>query len=538
VFAATIHRVELILLLLLLLAAALTTLARRFQTPYPIVLVIAGLLLSFVPGLPRVTLNPQVVLLILLPPLLFSAATNTAWRDFRFHLVSILMLAFGLVGFTVVGLSAASNWLLPGFDRNTGLVLGAVLCTTDAIAATAIATRVGLPRRIIDVLEGESLVNDASGLLALEFAVALVMTGAHPTVFAGLLQILYLLGAGIAVGFAVGWLAQLAQKHVSDPPVEITISLVVPYLAYLVAEQLRASGALAVVVCGLYLGRRNSEVYTSQARLEGIGVWNTLDFILNGTVFIVIGLQLRFILAEIRTVSHAQLIRDAAIVSGVTIALRLAWIYPGAAIAYFIRRHLLHQNVSIPKPKAVFILGWTGMRGVLALAAAISLPRFLNNGTPFPQRNIIIFLTFCVILVTLVLQGLTLPTLIRRLGLAETEVRAAEEQDARRAMITAALDHLEKLGGQQTAELQSARADVSRHYQQRLSNITSIEDKSRQDKELTRELKHSRRLTQELRGIERETLQQLYADDKINDSVLRKLERELDLLDARFASMP
>ena len=228
---------------------------------------------------------------------------NTAWRDFRFHLVSILMLAFGLVGFTVVGLGAISNWLLPGFDWRIGLVLGSVLCTTDAIAATSIASRVGLPRRIIDVLEGESLVNDASGLLALEFAVALVTTGERPTLTAGILQILYLLGGGILVGLVVAWIAQFAQKHVSDAPVEITISLVVPYLAYLSAEELHASGALAVVVCGLYMGRVNSEVYTTQARLEGIGVWNTLDFILNGTVFIVIGLQLRSILADIRNMS-------------------------------------------------------------------------------------------------------------------------------------------------------------------------------------------------------------------------------------------
>ena len=203
-FAETIHRVEFILLLLLLLAAGFTTLARRFHTPYPIVLVIAGLLLSFVPGLPRVSLNPDVVLLILLPPLLFAAATNTAWRDFRFHLVSILMLAFGLVGFTVLGVGAVSNWLLPGFDWRIGLVLGSVICTTDAIAATSIASRVGLPRRIIDILEGESLVNDASGLLALEFAVALVTTGARPSLSAGILQVLFLLGGGIGVGLGGG----------------------------------------------------------------------------------------------------------------------------------------------------------------------------------------------------------------------------------------------------------------------------------------------------------------------------------------------
>lgn len=535
-FAENIHQAEFVLLLLLLLAAALTTLARQFQTPYPIVLVIAGLLLSFVPGLPQVSLNPNVVLLILLPPLLFAAATNTAWRDFRFHLVSILMLAFGLVAFTVIGVGAFSNWLLPGFDWRTGLVLGAVICTTDAIAATSIAARVGLPRRIIDILEGESLVNDASGLLALEFAVALVTTGERPSLTSGILQVLYLLGSGIAVGFIVAWIAHYAQKHVLDAPVEITISLIVPYLAYLAAEELHASGALAVVVCGIYLGRVNSEMYTTQARLQGIGVWNTLDFILNGTVFIVIGLQLRTILADIRTMSHRELIRDAAIVSVLTIALRLLWIYPGTAIAYVIRRYVLKQKVNRPGAKAVFIIGWTGMRGVLALAAAISLPQTLNDGSPFPQREVIIFLTFCVILVTLVLQGLTLPMLIRKLGLAQEEMVPQEEQEARRIMLTSALDYLGGLEKAESAELTSVREDIGRHYQQRLSTLN--QDKSTEGTALNKELKHSRRLTHELRRVERATLQQLHADDKINDAVLRALERELDLLDTRFARRP
>ena len=274
-FADDIHRTELLLLVLLMLAAALTTVARRFQTPYPIVLVIAGLFISFVPGLPKVSLNSDVVLLILLPPLLFAAATNTAWRDFRFHLVSILMLAFGLVGFTVLGVSAAANWLLPGFDWRIGLALGAVVSTTDAIAATSIASRMGLPRRITDILEGESLVNDASGLLALEFAVTLVTTGERPSLSAGIIDLLILLGGGIAVGLIVAWAAHLAQKRIIDPPIEITISLLVPYIAYLLAEQVHVSGALAVVVCGLYLGRKNSQLYTTRARLEGLGVWNT-----------------------------------------------------------------------------------------------------------------------------------------------------------------------------------------------------------------------------------------------------------------------
>jgi Na+/H+ antiporter len=536
-FADNIHRTELLLLILLLLAAALTTIARRFKTPYPIVLVIAGLFLSFVPGLPRVSLSPDVVLLILLPPLLFAAATNTAWRDFRFHLVSILMLAFGLVGFTVLGVSAASNWLLPGFDWRIGLALGAVVSTTDAIAATSIASRMGLPRRIIDILEGESLVNDASGLLALEFAIALVTTGERPTLFAGTMQLLLLLGGGVLIGLAVAWAAHAAQKRIDDPPIEITVSLLVPYIAYLLSEQLHVSGALAVVVCGLYLGRKNSELYTSRARLEGLGVWNTLDFILNGTVFIVIGLQLRSILADIHSMSHWQLFGDAAIVCAVVIGLRLLWTYPGAGIAYLIRKHLLHQKVNPPTAKTAFIIGWTGMRGVLALAAAISLPQRMDNGNPFPQRSLIIFLTYSVILVTLVVQGLTLPAIIRILGFSEEKTGVMEEQQARQMMLTAAIEYLEKRN-RKSAEEQSAWEDIARHYQQRLSTISQRTEGAQTEEQTsqTKELRHSRQLTRELRSVERATLQRMHVDEQINDAVLRKLERELDLLDARFTS--
>ena len=531
--ADNIHRIEFIVLLLLLIAAVLTTLSRKLSTPYPIVLVVAGLFLSLVAGLPRFTLTPDIVLLVVLPPLLFAAASNTAWRDFRFHLVSILMLAFGLVAFTVLGVSAASNWLIPGFDWRIGLALGAVVSTTDAIAATSIASRVGLPRRIIDLLEGESLVNDASGLLAHEFAVALVTTGSRPNLLHGSLQMLYLIGGGIVVGLVVAWLAHLAQKRVIDPPVEITLSLLTPYVTYLVGEQLHASGFLAVVVCGLYLGRKNSELYSSHARLEGSGVWNTLDFILNGAVFLVIGLQLRTILSDIRTMSHWQLIADAAIVSAVVIALRLLWTYPGAIIAYAIRLHLLHQNVQRPTPKGIFIIGWTGMRGVLALAAAISLPQTLDDGSPFPQRSLIIFLTFSVILVTLVLQGLTLPAVIRALGFAEEKTDSLEEQAARRRMLTAALDHLETIE-RRDEEHRSAWEDISRHYQQRLSKIEMVE--KAKESPLIKELRHSRQLSQELRKIERATLQDMHSREQIGDSTLRKLERELDLLDARFTA--
>src|ERR1041385_2137513 len=250
-----IQSIEIVLLLLLLFVAGFTALARLLQTPYPIVLVLAGLALSLVPGIPRVTLNPDLIFLVVLPPLLFSAAWLTSWRDFVHNLVGISSLAFGLVGFTVLGVAGAAHVAFPGFDWRLGVVLGAVIATTDAIAAASIAKRVGLPQRVVEVLEGESLLNDATGLLALEFGLAIVVAGQTPTVTSGFLRLAYLTAAGIAVGLLIGALIHWVEHHIDDGPIEITISLMVPYAAYLAAEFIHASGVLAVVACGLYLGR-------------------------------------------------------------------------------------------------------------------------------------------------------------------------------------------------------------------------------------------------------------------------------------------
>ncbi len=530
--AGGIHHAELILLLLLFLVGALTTLSRRFQTPYPIVLVIGGLLLSFIPNLPHISLNPDIVFLVLLPPLLFAAAFNTSWPEFRFHLVSVLLLAFGLVAFTVLGVAVASEYLLPdNFDWRLGLVLGAVVCSTDAIAATSIAARVGLPRAIVDILEGESLVNDASALLALEFAVGLVVSGQEPGFGQGLGRLLTLVGGGMVAGFIAAWLIHRLQLRLKDPPIEITLSLMAPYVSYLLAESMHVSGPLATVVCGLYLGHKSSEVFSTEARLQNAAVWNTLDFLLNGVVFILIGLQLPFILSGIRNIGHRELLFDAAIFTAVVIALRMLWMYPGAWLAYLIRRRLLKQNYAPPRARAVFVLGWTGMRGVLALAAAISLPRALDDGSPFPQREVIIFLTFCVILVTLVVQGLTLPTLIRKLGLCETDPLEIVERDARRRMLRGALDYLESLGSAERPE-EAVWLDVLHHYKERYAMVDGhpkdVEDPT------PNQWVQMYDLNSRVRAAERAALVKMRYEDRISEHVLRKLERELDLLDARF----
>ena len=329
---------ETVFLLLLLFVVIFGDLARRLKVAYPIVLVVAGLLISFVPGLPKISLNPDVIFLAVLPPLLYHAAWETSWRDFRYNIVSILLLAFGLIGFTVFGIALAGEKLFSLLYWRTGLVLGAIVAPTDAIAASSIAKRVGLPQRITDVLEGESLMNDATGLLALEFGVAMVVSGVTPTFGGGALRLLYLIVAGIGIGVAVGWIVHWFELHIDDGPIEMTLGLVTAYAAYIAAEEAHASGVLAVVACGLYLSRKSTEYFSPGVRLQAYALWNAIDFVLNGVVFILIGLQLPFVLAGLHSYSKWTLLAYATSVSALVIALRLLWIYPGAYLAYFIRK--------------------------------------------------------------------------------------------------------------------------------------------------------------------------------------------------------
>lgn len=530
-----IHNTELLLLLLLLFVAGLAALAKRFQTPYPIVLVIGGLLISFVPHVPRIELSPDVVFLVILPPLLFAAAFHTSWREFRYNLVSIAMLAFGLVAFTVAGVAAAARWILPGFDWRTGLVLGAVVSTTDAIAATSIAQRIGLPKRIVDILEGESLVNDASGLVALEFAVALVVSGRTPTFFEGAGRLLYLVASSIVIGLAVGKAGHFILTRIEDAAIEITLILIAPYVAYLSAEGVRSSGVLAVIACGLYLGHKSSLYFSRAARLRSGSVWDTLTFILNGLVFILIGLQLPYVLDAIRGLSLARLLAVGLSFSAFLIALRLVWMYPGAFVGNFVRRRFQHQSEALPTKRAVFLVGWTGMRGVVALAAAISLPEFIESGQPFPQRDVMIFVTFCVIFVTLVLQGLTLPALIRRLGLAGHSGKNPEEIEARRAITQAALAYLEEARDGASELLAPVYDDIIRRRRYRLAFL-DFEGAESTDEAQRLDFQRMREVSSNVRAVERAALLNLRNEHRINDEVLRTIERELDLSEARLAS--
>jgi Na+/H+ antiporter len=525
-----VHAGGTVFLILLVFVVAFALLARRIEVPYPVMLLLGGLALSLIPGTPRVELDPDIIFYVVLPPLLFSAAWFTSWRDFSHLFVSVMSLAFGLVLFTIVGVAVAAQSLLPGFDWKIGAILGAVVAPTDAIAATAVASRLGLPRRIVDLLEGESLINDATGLVAVEIGTAVVVAGVTPHIGAALLRFVYVASIGIAIGAAVAFVVDRLERRIDDGPIEIAISLMVPYAAYLLADGVHASGVVAVVTCGLMLTRGSAEFFSPAVRLQVYAVWNAIVFILNGLVFVSIGLQLRGIISRLTMISTWQLVAAGAIVSVIVSGLRLAWMVPGSRIASAVRRHLLRHHEPPPSGRELVVVGWSGMRGVVSLAAAFALPISLADGTPFPQRDLIVFLTFSVVVFTLVVQTLTLGPLIRKLGLEDGPGVACEERDARRIAVKAALDHLEKQRSHDRPEYAAVYDDIAQHYRDRLQSTVQG---GRPD---ARSLHYERHqsLSRELLRVERETAMRLRNDGRINDEVLRHIERELDLQAVRL----
>ena len=529
---AGIQGVQAIFLLLLVFVAMFAGLARRLKVPYPILLVIAGLLVSFFPGMPRIGFDPDLVFVVFLPPLLYSAAWTLSWREFQRNFLSISMLAVGLVLFTVVGLAMAAGSWLPGFDWRSGVLLGAVVAATDAIAATSIARRVGLPQRIVDILEAESLVNDGTGLLALQFGLAILVTGRTPSAIEGIGRLVFLTGGGVVIGLAIGAVVAWFERWVDDGPIEIVISILVPYAAYLIGDRAHVSGVIAVIACSMYMSRRSPQYMSPQVRLQAAAVWDALTFVLNGIVFLLIGLQLPYVMAQIGGMSHRVLFEYGVGFSAVMIVVRMVWVYGETYIAYALRRWITKAEAEAPNPRAVFVIGWGGMRGVLSLAAAVSLPYTLPNGSTFPQRSMIIYLAFCLIVATLVFQGLTLPWLIRRFNLAESRHMQSEEQEARRILLREALVHLDRKRSRNREQAPIYR-DLMVSYQRRLDTLPAELEESPQGL-----VDHARRQEAILAvlQVERETLLRLRDEDRIDDEVMRTLQRELDLAESRLHS--
>jgi CPA1 family monovalent cation:H+ antiporter len=519
---------------LLLAVAVLAMLARKLHIPYPILFVIGGLLLGWIPGLPKVTLNPELVFFLFLPPLLFPAALFTSWRDFRLNLRPISLLAIGLVLFTTVAVAYLAHYFMH-LPLAAGFVLGAIISPPDAIAATAIAERLKVPRRIVTILEGESLVNDATALVAYRFAVAAVMSGSFSLAHASGQFFIVGIG-GILTGLAVGWLAQQFHKRVDDAPIEITVSLLTPFAAYLCAERLGVSGVLAVVTAGLYLGRRMPELLTFKTRLQGGPVWEMVEFLLNGFVFILIGLQLPGVLHALSDdhIPIPRLIYFALLISLAVIVIRILWVFPAAYLPRLIFKKIRRRD-PYPKWQHVTIIGWTGMRGVVSLAAALAIPLTLDEtpgGTPFPGRDLILFLTFVVILATLVVQGLSLPLLIRWLGIKDDGSMEIEEREARLKANQAALARLNEIGENEPAKadaLQRLRVEYEDHIRQ-------VEGAEAENAGTPLRLFSSEfeRLSYEALQVERRTILKLRNEDAIADEVLRRIQRDIDLAEARL----
>jgi monovalent cation/hydrogen antiporter len=535
-----------IILGLLVVVVALATLATRLKIPYPILLVLGGSALGFVPGLPPVELDPELVFLLFLPPLLYVSAIFTSWRDFRANVRAISLLAVGLVLMTTFVVAAVVH-AVAGLPWAAAFVLGAIVSPTDAIAATTVAQRLGVPRRIVTILEGESLVNDATGIVAYRVAVAAVITGAFSIWEAGL-QFVVGAAGGIAVGFAVGWLIVWARRHLSeDPSVQNIISLLTPFVAYLAAEELphslwerlhdligvpadlHFSGVLAVVTTGLYLGRKGPYIVSSGTRLQGYATWELITFLLNGLIFILIGLQLRNVVARLDVYSADELIFYAVLVSLTVVLVRILWVFPATYAPRWVSRRLRERDPA-PPWRSVTIVAWTGMRGVISLAAALALP-FQASGGQFPDRDLIIFLTFCVILATLVVQGLSLPALIRALGLEDDRIGEKEETHGRIQVAEAALERLEELGAQDWVR-EDTQERVRGLYAYRRNRFASRFDGDPDGVE--ERSADYQRLMVELLVAQRQRLISMRDEGSIGDEVMHRIEHDLDLEESRL----
>ncbi|HYT61079.1 MAG TPA: Na+/H+ antiporter [Haliangiales bacterium] len=519
-----------ILVLLLASVAALALLAQRLTIPYPILLVLGGLAISFVPGLPSVRLSPELALLIFLPPLLYAQAWMTPWREFCKYRRPIFLLAVGLVLFTTTAVAFAAHALM-GLPLASGFVLGAIVSPPDAVAASAIAERFSLPRRVVAVLEGESLVNDATGLVAYKFAVAAVLTGTFSLAQAGLHFVLVAAG-GVALGWMVGWGSARVFERVKDEAVLITFSLLVPYVGYLAAERLHVSGVLTAVTSGLYLGRRAPQMLNASTRLQAGAFWDMLVFLLNSIVFLLIGLQLPSIRANLSSYTVPTLLGYAAATCLVVMLVRPIWVFPGAYLPRWFSRRI-RETESDPGWRNVLIVGWSGMRGVVSLAAALALPALTTQGERFPGRDLVVFLTFAVILGTLVGQGLTLGPLIKWLGVRPDRHEEKEEIKTRLALAEAAQFRIAQLA--QEAKLPESAINALRvKYENRIAHLTDEQAHVLGWSSRREELVAGRRLRREALAAERRKLLELRHRGEVADELLHKLQHELDLEEARI----
>jgi CPA1 family monovalent cation:H+ antiporter len=508
---------------LLATGTALLVLAGPLRIPYPILLVLGGLVLGFGPGVPTVTMPPEVVLVGVLPPLLYLQAYSTGVRELRRNLRPISLLAIGLVAATTAVVAVVAH-AITDLGWAESFVLGAVVSPTDPIAATSIGMRLGVPRRLIDIVEGESLVNDGTALVLLKTAIVAVVAGTFSPWAAGGRLVLSIVG-GVAVGLAVGYVIRRLRRPLDNPPLEVAIAFLTGYFAFLPATAIGVSGVLAVVTAGVYMGWYTPELTTVQTRLTGQGFWEVLTFLLNVLLFGLIGLQLRPIHDSLS--GSWSLVGQAAVIVVSVIAMRLLWVYPAAYLPRRLVPGLLERD-PMPSWQQLAFIGWNGMRGAVTIAAALLIPLSTDSGAPFPGRDLIVFFAFGVVLATLVVQGLSMPAVIRLLNLEEDDGGAeAEEALARVRAAEAALARLEELE-QEGWVLEDTAARTRGAYQFRIDRFLARTDPDGDGRIEKRSIKFQR-LRRELIEAERTAVVELRNTGDISDEVMRRVVRDLDL---------
>jgi CPA1 family monovalent cation:H+ antiporter len=522
---------------LLAAVAFLAAIGRRFGLPDPIVFAIGGLVLALLPGMPRISLPPSLVLVVFLPPLIFAAAQDTSWAELRREAWPILLLAVGLVLATTAAVAVVAHTLAPELTWATAFALGAIVAPSDTVAAKAVADTLHLPRRLVAILGGEGLVNDATALVAVQVATAAALAGTTFALTPAALQVVYAAAAAVAIGVAVGWIGRHVLTWVGDPAVENTVTLLLPFGAFLSAEALHASGVLAVVALALYLSRFSVLIASSAGRLQGRVLWEMIDFLLTGLSFVLVGLQLRSSIEGLRQEIGSVLLTTVAVCLTVIIV-RPIWIFTTTWLSHSVR-NMIGEHVLTPRPtnRVLAVLSWAGMRGVISLAVALSLPQVTAGGQPFPGRDLIVFIAFAVILVTLLGQGLTLPAVISRLGVGRPAGRGEDQEVAARLrMARAALGRLDTIAAE-TGSPPEAADRVTAFYVDRIERLerhsragtASMEQQA--DDALLHTATHH--LLDRLIDVERAELQRLQNAAAVDNLVVRRLQSGLDLLRLR-----
>lgn len=514
------HPLETVLLLLIFVIG-LALLARRLNLVFPILLTVGGLIIGFIPGLPNVALDSSVVLLVFLPPILYSAAWYTNWGNFLRNLEPILVLALGLVLATSLGIAYVAHTFIPGFTLATGLLLGAIVSPSDAVAATAIMKTLAVPRRLVAILEGESLVNDATALVIFQLALATISTGSF-SLTDSLLDFIRLAGGGIGVGLAIGYSSFWMHKYGNlEPALETVLTFVTAYSAYIAAEHLHFSGVLSVVAAGLLLGHKQSRVHSPTTRMQAIAVWDFVIVLLNGLIFILIGLQLPHVAASIEGQSLGQLVWFGVLISLTAVAIRFLGIFLADTVSTQVRK-VLHRRPVFPSYKHTTLLAYISMRGIVSLAAALSIPERLPNGLPCPGRNLILFITFCVILFTLVGQGSLLPVVIRALQFGQQPTDFLSRREVWQRLSRRALAGVHRVVDKEGLTGDTVQGIINRHQER-------VEELERGDPAKT-ECQHrlSRKLTLSSIQAQRAELLTLRDSQLIDVELFHELENELD----------